>query len=75
MLNPDLTVDELISSCLDGRDVVGDFKGFYLGHRNTVYRLLRAGELERVPTPIKSGRGRPATYISVSSIVNYIKTH
>lgn len=40
LLNPDLTVDELISSCLDGRDVVGDFKGFYLGHRNTVYRLL-----------------------------------
>lgn len=43
--------------------------------RDTVYRLLRARELERVPTPIKSGRGRPATYISVSSIVNYIKTH
>ena len=43
--------------------------------RDTVYRLLRDGELERVPTPVKSGRGRPATYISVSSIVNYIKTH
>ena len=43
--------------------------------RDTVYRLLRAGELDRVPTPIQSGRATPDTYISVSSIVNYIKTH
>lgn len=39
---------------------------------NTVYNLLRRGKLQRVPNK-SSGRGRPLTLVSSSSIVSYIK--
>ena len=43
--------------------------------RRYVYRLLERGELQRVANHKSSTRGRPVTRVSVSSIVNYIKTH
>lgn len=43
--------------------------------RATVYNLLRKGELHRIPNHVSDGGGRPVTLVSVSSIVNYIKTH
>lgn len=42
--------------------------------RRQVYRLLEQGKLSRVPNS-HSDRGRPVTLISVSSIVNYLKTN
>lgn len=43
--------------------------------RATVYNLLRNGELCRGLGSKTGGKGRPVTVITLSSIVNYIKTH
>lgn len=43
--------------------------------RSTVYNLLSRGDLCRAPSKKAGGRGRPVTRVTISSIVEYIKTH
>lgn len=43
--------------------------------KDTIYRLLKNGELERAPSKAQDKRGRPLTMVTVSSIINYIKNH
>lgn len=43
--------------------------------RRCIFKLLERGELQRVASHKTSTRGRPVTRVSVTSIVNYIKTH
>ena len=45
MLNPDLTPDELIAICLDMVDEDGNSKGYCLGSRSYIYRLMHKHEL------------------------------
>lgn len=43
--------------------------------RDTVYRFLKKGELERAHSKAQDKRGRPLTMVTVSSVINYIKNH
>lgn len=39
--------------------------------KQTVFNLLRAGKLQRAPAQRVSGKGRPITMVTLSSIVEY----
>ena len=39
--------------------------------KQTVFNLLRVGELQRAPAQRMSGKGRPITMVTLGSIVEY----
>ena len=55
-LNPDLSISELIATCLDRKDENGNSIGYYMGSRSYVWRVMNKHNL-RSPLRSQSGKG------------------
>ena len=50
-LNPDLSISELIATCLDRKDENGNSIGYYMGSRSYVWRVMNKHNLRK---PVKN---------------------